>query len=357
MIGLVDYDWCVSTSTTKLVPNLEIMKLATYYRMEERQFCRLLSLDAVDLASNDVIYFFSEQDNPPPIPEAFLKHQNVIYGGSAFTRRQYIPFENSIIDSTLPKPNIYKEFLKQKYDDGIKPNVISHVLDDTYYRHYAGTHRLPMPAIQSHKRLILYDRDFFYDDWKEMVEKATERNVASIVRIHPIVCHKLSEYFQVRAYPRIARSNDIILDINIPLNEVAYMFKQYKNLFLADITSSSNVFLPIGGNLPTRHEYCQDLIYKLNLLYSFWSCGILMKLRVIEPFLGKTNPLINLAHLLETWSYLKNKDRTVLERVTKKNGTTPAGEELNMLLARQPAAKHLFQESYNSIQKKGRWQL
>ena len=29
---------------------------------------------------------------------------------------------------------IYKNFLKEKYDEGIKSNVIEHILDDSYYR-------------------------------------------------------------------------------------------------------------------------------------------------------------------------------------------------------------------------------
>jgi len=44
MIGLVDFDFYSSTSTTKLIPNIEIMKLATYYKTEKNLFCRLIDL-------------------------------------------------------------------------------------------------------------------------------------------------------------------------------------------------------------------------------------------------------------------------------------------------------------------------
>lgn len=357
MIGLLDYDFCTSTSTTRLVPNLEIMKLATYYKIEERQFCHLLSLDDSELKSNDIIYFFSEQDNPPQIPETFLQHPNVIYGGSAFTRRQYVPFENSLIDFTLAKPTIYKEFLKQKYDDGIKTNVISHVLDDSYYRNYAGTERLPLPAIKPHKRLLLYDRDFFYEDWESTIETAINRNAASIIRIHPIICNRLSQYFKVRAYPEISRSNSIILNIKVPQDEIPYMFKEYSKLFLADITQSSNVFLPLGGSLPTKDEYYKDLIYKLNLLYSFWSYGILMKIKLEEPFPGKINPISNISHIIETWSVLKRKDKTLFDRIVKKTKITDAQNEMEEFFKYHPLSKNLFYESYDSIQKKGRWRI
>ena len=45
MIGLVDFDLQTSTSTSLLIPNLEIMKLATYYKKEENTFCRLIGLN------------------------------------------------------------------------------------------------------------------------------------------------------------------------------------------------------------------------------------------------------------------------------------------------------------------------
>lgn len=87
------------------------MKLATYYRLEENTFCRLISLKEKELDSYEKIYFFSESAQPPVIPEAFLRANNVIYGGTGFTNN-YIPFENQLIDYTIPKPSIYKEFLK-----------------------------------------------------------------------------------------------------------------------------------------------------------------------------------------------------------------------------------------------------
>ena len=58
MIGLVDYDFLTSSSKTSIIPNLEIMKLAAYYRKEENEFCRLLTLEEdQDLNTYNKIYF------------------------------------------------------------------------------------------------------------------------------------------------------------------------------------------------------------------------------------------------------------------------------------------------------------
>lgn len=360
MIGLLDYDFCTSKKTSVLIPNLEIMKLATYYKIEENHFCRLLTLDEQELSSYDKIYFFSELNKNPVVPENFLRQTNVIYGGTAFTNGKYIPFKNEIIDYTIPKPFIYKEFLKQKYTEGVKAKVISHVLDDTYYRNYAGTKRLPIPPILPKKRVYLYDKDFFYEDWENTLNQISIHSPASIVRIHPIVCNNLTDYFTLRTYPKFARSNAVILNLNIPLEEVYYMLKKYTNQFLADITQSSNVYLTIGGSLPTQAQYFRDFIYKLNLLYSFWSKGIMIKIKFEEPNLGFQNPLTQLSTLISSifdisvkrkWNY------TIDDKINIKTKNNLYLEEKKLLLKFYPSAKDLFNQSFQHLKTIGRWRI
>ena len=359
MIGLVDYDFCKSKKTSVLIPNIEIMKLATYYRKEENHFCRLLTLDEQELDSYDKIYFFSEKANIPIIPEQYLRANNIEYGGTAFTKN-YIPFKNQIIDYTIPRPTIYKDFLKQKYNDGVKAKIISHVLDDSYYRNYAGENKLPLSPVLSRKRFYLYDKDFFYPDWEETLKIISERNPSSIVRIHPVICHTLTEYFKLRSFSKFARTNEIILDINIPLEDTNYMFNHYKHLFLADITKSSNVYLPLGGTLNSQAKYFKDFIYKLNLLYSFWSKGIFIKIKYIEPELGVKNPLQNISLTMETMSDILKERRQemtlnyIIERRKKDNTLT---EERDLLLKFYPSAKELFNQSFNKLNQQGRWRI
>lgn len=359
MIGLLDYDLLQSKKTSVLIPNLEIMKLATYYRVEENHFCRLLTLDDTELTSYDKIYFFSETAKSPQIPEAYLRANNVEFGGAAFTKK-YIPFKNEIIDYTIPRSAIYKEFLKQKYNDGVKAKTIAHVIDDSYYRMYAGKNRLPIPPILPRKRIYLYDKDFFYDDWEEILTQISERNPCNIVRIHPVVCKTLTQYFKVRSFSKFSRANPVILDINIPLDDVNYMLNHYKNLFLADITKTSNVFLSLGGTLPTQAKYFRDFIYKLNLLYSFWSCGILIKIKFEEPDIGVKNPLQNISLLAETIcdvSKERHRDVTLNERITKRKKDTILADERDLLLKFYPSAEELFNHSFNDIQQRGRWRI
>lgn len=359
MIGLLDYDWLQSKKTSVLIPNLEIMKLATYYKVEENHFCRLLTLEEQELKSYDIIYFFSEIAKQPTIPEQYLRANNVEYGGTAFTKK-YIPFKNEIIDYTIPRPTIYKEFLKQKYNDGVKAKTIAHVIDDSYYRNYAGENKLPIPPILPRKRVYLFDKDLFYPDWEDTLTAISERNPAGIFRIHPVRCNTLTNYFKIRSFNKFARSNEIILDINIPLEEVNYMLNHYKNLFLADITKTSNVYLPLGGTLSSQAKYFKDFIYKVNLLYAFWSCGILIKMKFEEPEIGTKNPLQNISLIMESISEINLETRrniTLNQKINSRKKDTLLSDERDLLLKFYPSAKELFNQSFNIIKQRGRWRI
>lgn len=357
MIGLLDADWNLSTSTTALIPNIEIMKLASYYKLEENQFCRLLTFDDTDLDGYDKIYVFSELHQNLKLPRVFLRQSNIIFGGSALTNGEYIPFENSLIDYTIPRPAIYKEVLKQKYNDGIKAKVISKVLDNTYYRNYARENKLPLPAILPNKQLLLYDRDFFYPDWKDTIQEIIKRRASSIIRLHPIICHTLTDYFDVRDYSKISRANLIILDLNIPLDEVNYMLNHYKRLLLADISQTSNVALYLGGNWSTMLQYCRDLIYKINLLLSFWSRSIRIKFYYSEPQLGVTNPIEDLEKYIIQWANSNKYDRTIYDKIPKSKKNHPVMDQYKEVINLFPDSKNIFEQSFNSVKQRGFWRI
>lgn len=139
----------------------------------------------------------------------------------------------------MPKPTIYSNLLKEKYRAGEKEKTIEHILDDTYYRRFAGEKELPIPPIARNKRLYIYDRDFFRSDWNTIIEDIIEHKPSSINFIHSIYFHKLSDFFSARENDIISKSNKVFLDINIPLKETNYLMSHYKNKLLELIMPSS----------------------------------------------------------------------------------------------------------------------
>lgn len=359
MIGLVDLDLQQSTSLNLRPPNIEIMKLATYYQTEENHFCRLIHLDETELTSYDKVFVFSEAESQPSIPEAFRRASNVILGGTAFTNGIYKPFENEIIDYTIARPHIYKPFLSEKYVAGLKDSVINHILDDSYYRMYAGNNKLPIPPILPRKRVFIYDTNIFVPDWKKTFEKIFDRNPSSVKPIHPVYCKTVADYFDLRSFPKMAKDSTIILDFNVPLVDTPKLMTKYKNKFLADIRPSSNIFITLGGSYDTQYQYRQNFIYKMNLLYVFWSNDIPLKIKYITPAIGHNDPLVNISKLIETWTTGETfKTKTINERIPKDkklNEIRPERKERDWLLEKVPSAKTLFFQTFETVHQGGFW--
>ena len=356
MIGLVDLQLQSWDKPQLCPPNLEIMKLAAYYQQEENKFCRLINLDETELTSYEKIYVFSESDSYTTVPEAFKRAPNVIYGGTAFTNGIYIPFENKVIDYTIARPRIYAGFLKDKYIAGLEEKEINHLLENSYYRWHAGEETLPLPAIKKRHRIYIYDRDFFQEGWRQIIERILARGPSSINFIHPAHYRKISDFLDVRENGLIAKGNDAYLDLDIPLKETPILMKRYKNRLLANINQSSQVYLSIGGSYHYATDYFKNLRYKMNLLLVFWSCNIPIKLKYEEPKIGCYDPVSEFSKLLAAWSRGDAKDnKSIMERVPRTKKKCPEREQLDTILEKYPSLDKVFRQTYTSVQKGGLW--
>ena len=360
MIGLLDYDILTSNSSQRIIPNLEIMKLATYYQQEENEFCRLLTLQEEELSNYKIIYFFSETASEINIPPAFLRANNVYYGGTKFTNNIYVPFDNPLIDFTIARPFIYKNYLKQLYQNGVKANIINHILDDSYYRLYAKNEQLPIPPIQKNKRIFIYDINILDNDWEYIIDNISARGPSTIIPIHPIICHTISDYFKLRNKSKILRSTPIILDLNIPLTDINYLFKKYELLFLADINLASNVTFNLGGDFISQKQYIKDFIYKLNLLYSFWAKKIPIRLNYITST-KNNDPLNNLSLAVTKWTRSTKWDIITLDQFLEHYGTKEKRKIIALeryeYLKKELDTDSLFQQTFQQLSTGGYWKI
>ena len=359
MIGLVDLQLQSWPKLQLCPPNLEIMKLATYYQREENKFCRLINLDEQEFGGYEKVYIFSESKNYVTVPDAFKRATNIIYGGTAFTGGKYIPFENKLIDYTIARPRIYTDFLRQKIQAGLDNKEVNRLLDNSYYRWHAGNEELPMPAVLKRHRIYIYDVDFFQEGWRKVINKMLSRNPSSINFIHPAHYRKISDFLEVRENSLIAKGNDAYLDLNIPLKETPILMKHYKNRLLAVIVPSSQVYLSLGGSFHYQTDYFKDIIYKLNLLYVFWSCNIPLKVKYEEPKLGCYNPFPDLEKLISTWTQGETCNyKSIIDRIPKDKKMTevrPEREQLRIILDRYPSSETLFRQTTETVQKGGFW--
>ena len=359
MIGLVDLQLQSWDKPQLCPPNLEIMKLATYYQSQENKFCRLVDLNETELSGYEKIYVFSESKNFITVPDAFKRAPNIIYGGTAFTNGIYVPFENKLIDYTIARPRIYSQFLRDKLTDGVDEKEVGRLLDNSYYRWHAGQSELPLPAIQKRHRIYIYDNDFFQEGWRDVINKIINRHPSSINFIHPAHYRKITDFLEVRENSLIARGNDAFLDLQIPLKETPILMNHYKNRLLAVINPSSQVYLSLGGSFHYRSDYMKDIIYKLNLLYVFWSSNIPLKIKYEEPTLGCYNPIQDLSKLIATWTQGETCNyKSIIDRIPKDKSMTdirPEREQLRIILDRYPSFETLFRQTKETTKQGGLW--
>lgn len=161
---------------------------------------------------------------------------------------------------------MYKDFLRKC---GRSPKVINDFLDDSYCRLYAGDDRLPITKVNSRCRIYLYDTNIIHGDWQSILSSINKRTTSGIYCIHPVTCTGLGQFFTLRRYQKFSRSNKIILDIDVPQEDIRLLFSKYTNKFLADITLASKVYLPIGGAFSSPSGYYKNFIYAVDLLFCF----------------------------------------------------------------------------------------
>jgi hypothetical protein len=359
MIGLVDLQLQSWDKSQLCPPNLEIMKLATYYQQEENKFCRIIGLDETELTNYEKIYVFSESKAYTKIPDAFRRANNVIYGGTAFTDGIYVPFENRLIDYTIARTQIYKPLSKEKLDNGLTEKEMDLLLDSSYYRWHAGEETLPIPPVYRRKRMYIYDKDFFQEGWRKVLAKIEARNPIAVYFIHPLHFTKISDFLDVRERSLIARNHDAYLDINIPLKETPILMKHYKNRLLAVINKSAQVYLSVGGSYHYRSDYYRNIIYKLNLLYVFWSCNIPVKIKYEEPNIGCYDTISNISKLIATWSQGEScNNKSIIDRIPKdkkQSEIRPEREQLQVILENYPSYETLFRQTKETTKKGGLW--
>lgn len=334
------------------------MKLANYCRNEENKQCRLI-LPGEELNIYDRIYYYSEFIKSVPID--IRRNKNVIYGGTALTRGEYIPFKDNYIEYMTPQIDIYKEFLRGKYTDGVKSKEINKFLESGYYRMKAGNDLLPFPPTYHNRLFYIYDRDFLTDGWENVINKLIARHVRTIIPVHPIYCKNLNDFFKIRSYNKISRTASFIFDFDIKLDVLSNYLEKNRIQLLSEVLVSTSAFVPFGGNKPTTKLYIENLIDALNRLYCYWTKGIPVKLKYIEPSLGNYNSIDSLSKIIETWtvnSICKYNQHSIVSFLKCYN--QKYSEELELVQKIQnvyPLNRDLFNQTWTNLKDRRIWRV
>lgn len=105
-IGLLDHDALFYPNA--FYPNLEIMKLSTYYKKNKDYVSLILNMNNTDRYNKIVL---RKEINDENYPSSLLLDKRCEYGGRAFTNGEYIPFDMKI-ENSIPDLSIYNLYFK-----------------------------------------------------------------------------------------------------------------------------------------------------------------------------------------------------------------------------------------------------
>ena len=101
-IGLHDVDFF---KHHEVIFNLEIMKLASYFK-RNREITVLSPLISPDRYSK---FYLRKDYYDGTFPSGLNKHDNLTYGGLAFTEGIYVPMEEEI-EQSVPDTHVYDKY-------------------------------------------------------------------------------------------------------------------------------------------------------------------------------------------------------------------------------------------------------
>ena len=161
----------------------------------------------------------------------------------------------------------------------------------------------------------------------------------------------MEQFLELRSFTSVSRANDVILDFDFSFSSLDGFLKDNERKFLAEITKTSNVFIPFGARENVKYtifSFSRELIDRLNILYGFWAHSIPIKLYYIKPKLGEVNRLEGLFEKAKTFSIRFDKD---LESRMKGK----VKEEYQEFIKLFPKKHNLFIQTYENISRRGMW--
>ncbi len=232
MIGLIDCD--MSFRGSKFFPNLDLMKLYSYYKGKN---CPRL-LNPLDSADDYNELFIWKDTKESKIEDKFWEHQNITTGGLYFTNGIYRPFSNIDIENSSPSYRLYNEFFKLKLNT---PSIKRLNINIVKYL-YAGFIRINSPGklqtdqLKKKGNLYIYDTGVLTKEYIDILEDFANY-VGKMFFCYPIYVKSQEDFERIiekKIYTGsyLSTFNErLIIDFNVPMDSWLSFLKEHSTLF------------------------------------------------------------------------------------------------------------------------------
>lgn len=355
MIGIYDYDFTLRGKGRGLPPpSIEAMKMATYLKRYEKKPYRLLT-SLEQILNCEKVYFFTNQI-VEEIPTEVFFYDNIEFYGEYMSE-----VLSPLIQHMAPDVSLYKEEIQKRIaEDKVSSAKALSFLDSIYYQAKINGETLPVPPMSSKKKIYIYDKDFLgYEDCWEILDKIIEKRPSTIHMTEMIQCHTMKQFLFLREeYEKVSRANKIALDYFVPLHQLEVYFGKYKMKLLGEITKNSSVYIYLGkcygAQAYNNTFYVKNILYCLNLLFSYYSRNIPIMAEIYYPKFEEDNPYIEIYKAIKSWA--NNEDWDIILQDSFR--TKLQKEKLKQLLDKHPIMKPFFSYSKNKLKDtRGIWRI
>lgn len=271
-IGLYDADLMFAPTSFKL--NLEIMKMASYFKKRGDTVEFLLNLQNTE--KYDIIYIRKDSEKTVLDNSIFLK-KNIEWGGLAFTNGEYIPMEPIDIEYAIPNVSIYSKYFKMMLSSGeLKEDKYKTMLNANYIRLCFNGEIAKMDYIEKSRTAVVYDTHLTEQpNWSEALcelgSRLNKNRKISFVR--PIVFKTIDENFDLFIKNDKLKVTDtkMIFDIDFKPVEFKKFIAKYANE-LVKFKSRKNIYFIFGRN---NYSHSSEEFYRkeiLNVLNGYLLC-------------------------------------------------------------------------------------
>ena len=267
MIGLIDCDALARDGP--FIPNLEIMKLYSYYKPQE--MVKLL-LDDSMLDACSIIYLRKDKKNSP-IPHDWLKNRNVNWGGMAFTNNTYVPMAPEIED-VVPSYSVYNAYIKDVVQGNYmaKCNEIE-FLDYSFLRLHNGR-PISTKSIRYGMPLLIYDGYIMQEGYEEKLKTVAECEPSQVRYVFPVMIQNEEELEVFKECNLIYRisghsiQNELVLNIDFQLVAFKSFLARHLDYFKSFAVSKIQfVIYPPDQQVPIESKTIHQFEKVANIIF------------------------------------------------------------------------------------------
>lgn len=340
-IGFYDYDLLLKPS--KVVMNLEAMKIANYYHRQGEIVTLENSLDNIN--SYDKFYICRNlMAKKVPVGKDIISTSadNTTHIGLAYTNGMYLPMERSL-EEQVPSVALYAPYIRQKVlENKITVSEADNLLHSNYIRLRAGSYEMDITRLQPQSKAFVYDYEIEkVTDWEDKLkyirDSLTKKKITRTVVVNGFRFTSFENIEKLSKIPGFAS-----MDAHLFSSDTYNEFKEKFNTIAPWVSSRDGIKYYYGHDLNPNNntEVVKSLCLSINKYFYALSIGKACEFIVDDNC--EVSPLNKIQKDFQYWTGIRVGDKTIKDYLMSRSPKT--FDEFYKIIASTP-----YKSQFDSI--------